>query len=506
LIEREGGRLEGGSLAFRRRSGAVVDLARADAATLEAVRGDEISMVFQEPMTSLNPVLTIGHQIAEVLVRHRRMSPRAALAEAERWLDRVRLSEPDRRLRQYPHELSGGMRQRVMIAMALACRPQLLIADEPTTALDVTIQAEILELVRALKREIGAAVLFITHDMGVVAEIADRVVVMREGRKVEEAPVGELFRRPRAAYTRSLLDAVPRLGGGSPPPVAGDEAVLRVVDLQTRFAIRRGPLRRVAARVHAVDGVSLEIRRGETLGLVGESGSGKSTVGRSILKLVEPTAGRIELVGRDVTRLGRRAMRPLRRHAQMIFQDPFASLNPRLDVEELVTEPLAIHTRLTPRERRRVAAELLDRVGLPEAALDRYPHQFSGGQRQRLCIARALSVRPDLIIADEAVSALDVSVQAQVIALMRELQETLGLAYLFIAHDLAVVERISHRVAVMKAGRIVESGPTSEVLTRPRHAYTRELLAAVPIPDPSTRRRPLHDAGPRPAALPPQHA
>ena len=500
LVEREGGAVTGGEMLFRPHDGPAVDLAQLDEPAMRAIRGNAMSMIFQEPMTSLNPVLTIGEQVAEVLLAHRGIGVREAERAALALLDEVQLTDPERRMRQYPHELSGGMRQRVMIAIALACRPRLLIADEPTTALDVTIQAGILDLIRALQQQTGTSVIFITHDMGVVAEMADRVVVMRQGEHVETARTANLFAAPQAAYTRTLLAAVPRLGAGAPvyavprtnaaedPGDTGE--VLRVDGLVTRFPIRKGPFRRHVANVHAVEDVSLTLRRGETLGLVGESGSGKSTIGRSILKLVEPTTGRIVICGRDVTGLSQQAVRPLRRHVQMVFQDPYASLNPRLPVHELVTEPLAIHDRLPVPARREIAAELMRRVGLPADSLDRYPHQFSGGQRQRLAIARALSSKPRVIVADEPVSALDVSVQDQVIALMRELQDEFGIAYLFISHDLAVVERMSHRVAVLDRGRIVETGPTDAVLSDPRHPYTRDLLAAVPVADPALRHGP----------------
>lgn len=504
LIEREGGRLDKGRIAFRRDDESVVDLAAISRPQLQRIRGNSISMIFQEPMSALNPVLTIGDQICEPLIHHKRLSPSQALREARDLLDRVRISDPGRRLAQYPHELSGGMRQRVMIAMALACSPRLLIADEPTTALDVTIQAGVLDLIRELQENSGTAVIFITHDMGVVAEMADRVVVMRHGAMVETAETGALFRQPRAAYTRELLDAVPKLGSGAPVYAAAtskaeapgfeteaepaEGLVLEVKNLVTRFPVHKGMLRRLVARVHAVEDVSFTLRAGETLGLVGESGSGKSTVGRSVLKLVEPESGRILFGGRDLMPLGRRDMRPMRRNLQMIFQDPYASLNPRMKVAELVTEPLIIHTRLDPRERREVAAELLARVRLPADSIDRYPHQFSGGQRQRICIARALSSKPKIIVADEAVSALDVSVQAEVIDLMQELQRQDGIAYLFISHDIAVIEKMSHRVAVLDQGRIVEIGSTDAVLQHPRHDYTRQLLDAVPVADPERRR------------------
>jgi ABC-type microcin C transport system duplicated ATPase subunit YejF len=490
LIEREGG-FATGRIELRRRSGAVVDLMTADDPTLRRIRGDEIAMVFQEPMTSLNPVLTIGAQMAEILVLHRGMSAREALDESRGLIERVKISDPARRILQYPHELSGGMRQRVMIAMALACQPQLLIADEPTTALDVTVQAEILALMGRLQQEIGMALLFITHDMGVVAEMADRVIVMRDGQKLEENAIEPLFAHPAHPYTRALLAAAPRLGAGSPAPLADDaSAVLEVSNLVKRFPVRGGLLRRRTATVHAVEDVSLTLRHGETLGLVGESGCGKSTAARAIMRLIEPTSGSVRMAGQQIIGLAKSQMRAARRDIQMIFQDPYASLNPRLSVLDSVTEPLAIHRPdMTRADRRAVAQELMERVGLTSAHLDRYPHQFSGGQRQRLAIARALSLRPKIIVADEPVSALDVSIRAQVIDLLKSLQRDLGVAYLFISHDMAVVEQMSHRVAVMRLGEIVEMGPCAAVLNHPRHPYTKRLLAAVPVPDPLRRRR-----------------
>ena len=489
LIEREGG-FATGRIELKRRSGAIVDLMTADDPTLRRIRGDEISMVFQEPMTSLNPVLTIGAQMAEILVLHRGMSAREALDEARGLIERVKISDPARRIAQYPHELSGGMRQRVMIAMALACQPQLLIADEPTTALDVTVQAEILALMARLQQEIGMALLFITHDMGVVAEMADRVIVMRDGEKLEENSLGPLFADPVHPYTRALLAAAPRLGAGSPTPLADDAApVLEVERLIKRFPIRSGLLRRQTATVHAVEDVSLTLRHGETLGLVGESGCGKSTAARALMRLIEPTSGSVRMAGQQIIGLAKPQLRAARRDIQMIFQDPYASLNPRLSVLDSVTEPLAIHRpEMTRADRRAAAGELMERVGLTAAHLDRYPHQFSGGQRQRLAIARALSLRPRIIVADEPVSALDVSIRAQVIDLLKSLQRDLGVAYLFISHDMAVVEQMSHRVAVMRLGEIVEMGPCAVVLNQPRHPYTKRLLAAVPIPDPNLRK------------------
>jgi len=515
LIEREGGTIAAGEICWRRSSGEVVDLVRAENAELRHIRGREISMIFQEPMTSLNPVFTIGAQLAEVLMLHEGATRREALDRAADMLKKVRIPDPLRRLGQYPHELSGGMRQRVMIAMALLCRPQLLIADEPTTALDVTIQVEILALIRSLQDEIGMAVLFITHDLGVVAEIADRVVVMRGGRKIEENDVHGLFAAPARPYTRDLLAAVPRLGAEEGPPERAEpRPILEVERLVKRFPVRKGVLKRLVGQVHAVENVSFSIGEGETLGLVGESGCGKSTTGRAVMRLIEPTSGAIRINGRDVTSLTRGEMRSVRRNIQMIFQDPYASLNPRLSAFDLVTEPLAIHEpAMAKSERRDRAATLLSRVGLSPDHLSRYPHEFSGGQRQRLAIARALSLSPKIIVADEPVSALDVSVRAQVIDLMRELQETSGIAYLFISHDMGVVERMSHRVAVMYLGQIVEMGPTAEVLHDPRHAYTRRLLASVPIPDPTARSRirapengevpsPIRPIGDEPAAPP----
>ena len=480
---------------------------------MRKVRGNRISMIFQEPMTSLNPVLTIGFQISEALIYHRGLSRADAEAETVRILERVRIPAARQRVHEYPHRFSGGMRQRVMIAMALACRPKLLIADEPTTALDVTIQAQILELIKVLQDEEGMSVLFITHDMGVVAEIADRVVVMWQGRKVEEGETARLFADPQHPYTRALLAAVPRLGamqgqaqplrfpvtdvktGVVAPPAptactidAAERPVLEVANLTTRFDIRTGALRRITGRVHAVENISFDLRAGETLALVGESGCGKSTTGRSILRLVPPSSGTILFEGKDVGTLDREGLRAARRRMQMIFQDPFASLNPRKTVGAAIAEPMVVHGLCDRPAARDRVAELLRKVGLAPDMASRFPHEFSGGQRQRLCIARALALSPRLIVADEAVSALDVSIKAQVINLMMDLQEDLRLAYLFISHDIAVVERVSHRVAVMYLGEIVEIGPRAAVLENPQHPYTRKLMSAVPLPDPERRR------------------
>ncbi|WP_135505032.1 ABC transporter ATP-binding protein [Roseovarius aestuariivivens] len=503
LIGFDGGDISGGRILFDRGNGQETDLAKLSAEEMRKIRGNQIGMIFQEPMTALNPVLTVERQLTEGLRQHLGLSRSRARARALDLLRQVRLPEPERRLRQFPHELSGGQRQRVVIAMALACHPRLLIADEPTTALDVTIQAEILALLDRLRRETGAAVLFITHDMAVVAQIADRVVVMQNGRKVEEGPVARIFADPRHDYTKRLLAAVPRLGemrdkrwpepfakiGAAPPiPVRGtDTPLLTVEGLCTRFAVRGGVFRRRIAQVHAVEDVSFTLNRGRTLALVGESGCGKSTVGRSILRLVDPSAGRITLDGTDLAALGPAALRRARAGMQMVFQDPFGSLNPQMCLRDQVTEPLRNFSRGTRATREAKAAALFARAGLPESYLDRYPHALSGGQRQRVAIARALALDPALIVADEAVSALDVSVQAQVLNLLLELQAELGLSYLFISHDMAVVERMAHDVAVMYLGRIVEIGPRASVLYDPRHPYTKALLRAVPVADPGQR-------------------
>jgi len=507
LLPRDASRI-GGSVRFQGR-----ELLTASEGEMRTVRGDSIAMIFQEPMTSLNPVLTVGFQIAEALIRHRGLSRAAAEAEVLRLLDKVRIPAARSRLHDYPHRFSGGMRQRVMIAMALACRPKLLIADEPTTALDVTIQAQILDLIKSLQDDEGMSVLFITHDMGVVAEIADRTVVMYRGRGVETGPTARIFADPAEPYTRALLASVPRLGAmagrtrpmrfpvidqttgvAEPTPEtpdtvkAAERPVLEVRDLTTRFDIRSGLFGRVAGRVHAVERVSFSLAAGETLALVGESGCGKSTTGRSILRLVEPLSGSVLLDGEDIAALDAKTLRNRRQRMQMIFQDPFASLDPRLSVGAAVAEPLLINRLATPREAKARAEDLLSRVGLAPETAGRFPHEFSGGQRQRICIARALALRPRLIVADEAVSALDVSVKAQVVNLMLDLQAEMGLAYLFISHDMAVVERVSHRVAVMYLGEIVEIGPREAVFGNPQHPYTKKLLAAVPVPDPARRR------------------
>jgi glutathione transport system ATP-binding protein len=524
LVEHGGGRIASGSIAFRRRNDRVLDLVSVSNATMRSIRGADIAMIFQEPMTSLNPVFTVGDQIAEAIALHQHKSRAEARTEALHLLDLVRIPESKRVFARYPHQLSGGMRQRVMIAMALSCKPALLIADEPTTALDVTIQAQILQLIRGLQDEMNMGVIFITHDMGVVAEVADRVLVMYRGEKVEEAVSETLFAAPKHPYTKALLAAVPKLGAMNgtdrpakfpileveAPAIAPDDAsalrpsaaveaqhqpavdpasapILRVRDLVTRFPVKSGLFGRVTGAVHAVERVSFDLHPGETLALVGESGCGKSTTGRSLLKLVESQSGSIEFAGRDISSLSGPALQSLRRDIQFIFQDPFASLNPRLTVGFSIMEPLLVHGVAKGKEAEARVDWLLEKVGLPAEAAQRYPHEFSGGQRQRIAIARALALNPKVVIADESVSALDVSVQAQIVNLMLDLQRELGVAYLFISHDMAVVERVSHRVAVMYLGQIVEIGPRQAVFEAPRHPYTRKLMGAVPVADPARR-------------------
>jgi len=533
LIEQTGG-IVSGEVQLRRRNGDVLDLMRASKGQMRRVRGADMAMIFQEPMTSLNPVFSVGEQIAESIRLHQGLGHAGALAEARRMLDLVRIPDAHNVLSRFPHQLSGGMRQRVMIAMALCCKPALLIADEPTTALDVTIQAQILQLIRVLQKEMQMGVIFITHDMGVVAEMADRVQVMYRGEVVENAPVAELFSAPQQPYTQALLAAVPKLGAmqGQPLPAkfpllhidAVDDVpqdtvrrlqppILQVRDLVTRFDIRGGLLNRVKSRVHAVEKVSFDLYAGETLALVGESGCGKSTTGRSLLKLVASQGGTLTFDGQRIDHLSGAALAHLRRDIQFIFQDPYASLDPRLTVGFSIMEPLLVHKAMPRREAEQRVAWLLDKVGLLPEHAQRYPHEFSGGQRQRICIARALALNPKVVIADESVSALDVSVQAQIINLMLDLQREFGIAFLFISHDMAVVERISHRVAVMYLGQIVEMGPRQAVFEQPQHPYTRKLMAAVPVADPAHRRRerallvdeipsPIHALGDEPEVAP----
>ena len=506
LVEFGGGRVANGSLTIQREDGPL-DVAEADDNLMRTIRGNEIAMIFQEPMSALNPVFTIERQLTEGLRVHKGLSKKDAAERALELLKRVRIPEPERRLKQYPHELSGGMRQRVVIAMALACEPRLLIADEPTTALDVTIQAEILALIDRLKRETGTAVLFITHDMAVVAQVADRVVVMYRGNKVEEGPVAQIFESPSHPYTQALLSAVPKLGEMTgkdrpeplkimgqptpetpPAPEAEPEVLLDVRNLTTRFPVSGGLLRRTVAMVHAVEDVSFKLRAGETLSLVGESGCGKSTTGRSILRLVDPAGGEVILGDKNVLEMNTSELWQARRDMQMIFQDPFASLNPQMRLMDQVAEPLLNYGLASGSELQDRVASLFDRVELPRSFLQRFPHEMSGGQRQRVAIARALALNPKLIIADEAVSALDVSIQAQVLNLLIELQAELGISLLFISHDMAVVERVSHQVGVMYLGRIVELGPRAAIFEDPQHSYTRDLLSAVPVADPRQRK------------------
>ncbi|MFS2225809.1 ABC transporter ATP-binding protein [Pantoea sp. B65] len=479
---------------------------------MRQIRGNAMAMIFQEPMTSLNPSFTIGRQIAESLIAHRNLSAREAKAETLRLLAKVRIPHATARYDEYPHQFSGGMRQRVMIAMALALRPKLLIADEPTTALDVTIQGQILDLIKTLQEEEGTAVLFITHDMGVVAETADRTLVMYGGDCIETGATSQIFAAPQQPYTRALLAAVPRLGSmrehhwplkfpqsdaltgelnaqevPGRQPDAGATPLLSVKNLTTRFPVRGGLFGRIQGHVHAVENISFDLFQGETLSLVGESGCGKSTTGRSITRLVTPQSGDIRLNGYDVRQLNNTQLRSMRRDIQMIFQDPFASLNPRMKIVETLTEPMLQHRLADKTQARARAAELMERVGLAASMLNRYPHEFSGGQRQRICIARALTLNPQVIVADESVSALDVSVKAQVVNLLMDLQQSMDLSFLFISHDMAVVERISHRVAVMYLGEIVEIGPRAAIFDHPQHPYTRKLIASVPVPDPARR-------------------
>lgn len=510
LVEHGGGKIVNGSIKLRCRDGRVVDLRHANTSELQHLRGSEVAMIFQEPMTSLNPVFTVGAQIAESLILHRGMDEKEALKEAVHLLELVRIPDAERISLRFPHQLSGGMRQRVMIAMALACKPQLLIADEPTTALDVTVQAQILALISELQKEIGMAVLFITHDMGVVAQIADRVAVMRYGEIVESGTAQAIFAHPQHPYTQALLSAVPRLGALKdiehpcffrlidpdngkvieppsdklPPP---GEKILEVKNLVKTFPVRTDFWGRPTYVVRACDHVSFDLRAGETLSIVGESGCGKSTTGRAVLRLLDVDSGEVLHRGKSLLRMTRHELQEERRNLQMIFQDPYASLDPRQTVGYSIAEPMMIHNYCSKKEMYDRVALLLKRVGLSPDMANRYPHEFSGGQRQRICIARALSLKPQIIVADECVAALDVSIRAQVVNLMMELQEEMGLSYIFISHDMGVVERISHRVAVMYLGQIVEMGSRRAVLGNPLHPYTQKLLSAVPIADPQER-------------------
>jgi peptide/nickel transport system ATP-binding protein len=536
------------------------DLVRLPEPQMRAIRGKEISMIFQEPMTSLNPVFTVGAQVMEAILLHQKASKAEARERTIALFKEVGIPNPEQRVDAYPHQLSGGQKQRVMIAMALSCNPKLLIADEPTTALDVTIQAQILDILRRLRDDRGMAILFITHDLGVIAEIADDVLVMYRGEEVEYGPVLEIFEHPKHPYTKGLLACRPRLdtpykllptvddfmsvktvdgklvieekrldearlhklkthgrgrllhpqselaamghgegsGFGVQAGVRGDTQfvaegtapLLSVENLQVYFPVRRGILQRTVDHVRAVDGISFKVYRGQTLGLVGESGCGKTTAGRAILRLVEPTAGRVWFDGVDVASLGSGDMRRMRRRMQIIFQDPYGSLNPRMTIEAAITEPMVIQgIGKNRRERRDRAAALLEEVGMLPIHLRRYPHEFSGGQRQRICIARAIAVEPEFLICDESVSALDVSVQAQVLNLLKRLQETRGLTYIFISHDLSVVKFMADMMAVMNGGKIVEFGPSEAIYRAPREEYTRRLISATPNDDLENIRR-----------------
>ena len=505
LVEFGGGKIDAGTIMFASNSYVQSDLINSDQNKMREIRGNEIGMVFQEPMTALNPVFTIKRQLTEGLRVHKEMSKNEADVEALNLLKSVRIPEPERRLNQYPHELSGGMRQRIVIAMALACKPKILIADEPTTALDVTIQAEILTLLNRLKKETGTSILFITHDMAVVAQIADRVVVMYHGEKVEEGNVNEVFNNPKKDYTKKLISSVPKLGAmigkKYPEPLKLDSTnktksikivgttkpLLEVKNLVTRFPVTGGMFRKKIANLHAVEDVSFTINRGQTFSLVGESGCGKTTIARSVLRLEESESGEVCMDGVDILKQNKKDLLRQRLNMQMVFQDPYGSLNPVMKLFDQVAEPLINYKIASGHNLNKKISELFDKVRLPRSFLNRYPHELSGGQRQRVAIARALALNPKLLILDEAVSALDVSVQASVINLLLDLQDELGLSYLFVSHDMAVVERVSHYVGVMYLGRMVEIGDRQTIFSNPTHPYTRALMKAVPIADPKKR-------------------
>lgn len=518
LLAHVGGRVVSGSIVFGDGE-STQELTTLSETDYRHIRGNRIAMIFQEPMTSLNPVFTIGSQITEALALHRNLHGKEANIEATRLLDLVRLPNAKTQLKRYPHQLSGGMRQRVMIAMAASCHPELLIADEPTTALDVTIQAQVLQIIRDMQAELSMAVIFISHDMGVVAEMADDIVVMKNGELIESGSASQVITQPQAHYTRALMAAVPKIGAmkGKDKPQPFDlieeegEAVcvtdnnssnnsstatteelslmpdplIELKNLTTQYPIRSGFWRRVRHRVHAAENISFDIYPGETLALVGESGSGKSTVGKTLQQLVTPVAGQILFRGQDILSASPAVRERFKREIQYVFQDPYGSLNPRKTIRSSLLEPMKHHNLLTNPKRQ--IAELLESVQLPAEFAERYPHEFSGGQRQRICIARALACQPQLIITDEAVSALDVSVQAQVINLLLEIQQQRGLSFLFISHDMAVVERVSHRVAVMYLGQIVEIGTRRQIFENPQHPYTQRLLSAVPVMDPNRK-------------------
>jgi peptide/nickel transport system ATP-binding protein len=502
LVPNPPGKIVGGKILFENKN-----LCELSDAEYRHYRGNKISMIFQEPMTSLNPVFTVGYQISEVLQLHKGLSKKDAWEESLSLLDQVGITNPSQKIKSYPHELSGGQKQRVMIAMAIGCQPQLLIADEPTTALDVTIQKQVLDLLQKLQEQHKMSMLFITHDLGVIKEIADDVLVMYKGKLVEQGHSADLFKSPKHPYTKGLLKCRPPLdtrpfrlptvsdflganGEEKTPKVDTSnrqvekkkiEVLLRVDSLKKSFPIRGGIWGGVKEYVDAVKGVSFEVPKGRTLGLVGESGSGKTTLGRSLLRLVEPTSGHVMYGDTDIIQLQKEELRKIRRKMQIIFQDPYASLNPRMTIGEALIEPMKIHhIGANQKERLERAADLAKQVGLPPEYLERYPHEFSGGQRQRICIARALSVEPEFIVCDECVSALDVSIQAQILNLLLDLQDKFGLTYIFISHDLSVVKFISDEVAVMYQGEIVEKNYSDDLYKNPQHPYTKKLLAAIP--------------------------
>ena len=473
LLPQRRTRVEADEVSFRGR-----DLLSLGDEGMRRVRGAEIAMVFQDPRASLNPVLTIGRQLTESLQLHRGLGRREARERAIHLVHLVGIQRPNERIDDYPHQFSGGMCQRVAIAMALACDPALLIADEPTTALDVTIQAQILDLVAELRAARDMAMIWISHDLSVVANVADRVAVMHAGSIVETAPAAQLFEAPEHPYTRALLASLAAPHGSA--PATGSAPLLEVTDLKKHFPVRRGVLQRRTGSVRAVDGIAFQLKRGETLGLVGESGSGKTTVARAVLRLTPPTAGRVVFDGVDLGQAAAAELRALRSRMQMIFQDSYSSLNPRRSVGRSIAEPLLQHTTLSRAERGVRVAELMTTVGLDPGLAPRMPHEFSGGQRQRVGIARALALTPDLIVCDEPISSLDISIQARIVKLLADIQERFGLTYLFISHDLRTVRHLCDRVAVMHRGRIVETAPTEALFREPAHPYTRELLAAVP--------------------------
>ncbi|MFT3675602.1 MAG: ABC transporter ATP-binding protein [Chitinophagaceae bacterium] len=502
LLPRHTARYEEGSVYFLANGKQPVDLLTLPEKELQKIRGHHIAMIFQEPMTSLNPVMTCGRQVMEALRMHKKLSYRQAREQTLNWFEKVKLPDPQQTFAKYPHQLSGGQKQRVMIALAMCCEPQLLICDEPTTALDVTVQKTILELLRELQQQTGMGIIFITHDLGVVAEIADRTIVMLKGKIVEENTVSEIFHHPVHPYTRGLLACRPVLHEkGKRLPVVADflagkgntvlasiakpgissEVLLKADKLSVWYPTRRSWLGKPLAYTKAVDEVSFEIYKGEVLGLVGESGCGKTTLGRSLLRLIDPTSGHLYYKGEDISSISRDQLRPLRKDIQLVFQDPFSSLNPRLPVGPAIAEPLRVHyPALTASQRKQRVMELLEKVGLNAMHYNRYPHEFSGGQRQRIVIARALALNPSFLVCDESVSALDVSVQAQVLNLLNDLRSEFGFTVVFISHDLSVVRYISDRIMVMYKGKIEESGPAGQVYLHPQSAYTQRLIAAIP--------------------------